>query len=73
LLGVLFDRTDGGSKFLRNVTELSLPPASPDSLLGLLFDLEDGDDMFLRNVGLCQLHGVTSQKTVLPIGIVVRR
>jgi hypothetical protein len=32
-------------------------------LLGLLFDPEDGGDLFLRNV--TEIHGVTTQKTVL--------
>jgi hypothetical protein len=34
-------------------------------LLALLFDPEDGSNIFFRNIGLFELHGVTTQKTVL--------
>jgi hypothetical protein len=47
------------------VWQLRLSSASAGFLFGLLFDPEDGCDRFLRNVGLSELHGVTSQKTVL--------
>jgi hypothetical protein len=47
------------------INRQSEPPASAGSLLDLFIDPEDGGDMFNRNVGLPELHGVTSQKTVL--------
>jgi hypothetical protein len=42
--------------------------AEASGKLALLFDPEDGSDIFLQSVGtLSELHGVTTQKTVLPI------
>jgi hypothetical protein len=65
LLGLFFDREDGGYMFLRNVgAEWSLPPASAGFLLGLLFDPEHGGSIFLRNVGLPPNHSVATQKTI---------
>jgi hypothetical protein len=41
-------------------------PVSAGSLLGLLFKIEDGGDVFSRiDVALFQLHGFTSQKSLL--------
>jgi hypothetical protein len=61
--------------FRRNTSPSSEPKSKPSKKLPeasgkltLLFDPEDGSDMFLQSVGaLSELHGVTTQKTVLPI------
>jgi hypothetical protein len=44
---------------------ISLWPTSAGLLIGLLLRSESGDDILLRNVGLPELHGVTSQSTVV--------
>jgi hypothetical protein len=62
------------STFRRNTSPSSGPKSKPSKKsaeasgkLSFLFNPEDGSDMFLQSVGaLSELHGVTTQKAVLP-------
>jgi hypothetical protein len=48
-----------------SLAQVSFGLASATFSICLLFDHEDGSDIFLRNVGRSELHGITTQKTVL--------